>query len=135
MHQQKKFKVNFVFIDYLQLLRSEKQYSTRQDALESVLAQLNKMAKELNIIVIASTQISRGATEKRSDRRPILEDISEIQNRKDIDDLILLYRESYYDKSTSNNTIEFIKFKDGSKSKGIADLSLATHQITNFRWL
>lgn len=84
-----------VFIDYLQLIRTDKR-NTRQEEVAEISMSLKAMAKQLNIPVIALAQLNRG-TEVRSNKRPTLADLRESgQIEQDADVIIFLHRPEYY---------------------------------------
>lgn len=92
--------LDVVIIDYLQLVElNEKTYSREQE-IAKLSRELKKMAKQLDIAVIALAQLSR-APEQRSDKRPLLSDLRESGAiEQDADEVILLYRDDYYDHET-----------------------------------
>lgn len=133
-HQNKSPAVKYVFVDYFQILNSENKHENRRDEATYILNQLSQMAKELNVIVIVAGQLNRGV-EGRADRRPLPEDMREIRDLRSIDELLLLYRDYYYDKSLAQNVLEVMKFEDNMKtvSKWAGQMSVTTQKIYNFR--
>lgn len=94
-----------IFVDYIQLMRGFSRAENRQQELSEISRALKALAKELNIPVIALSQLSR-AVEKRTDRRPILSDLMEsggIEANADV--VMFIYRESYYNKDTDKGNI------------------------------
>jgi replicative DNA helicase len=94
-----------IFVDYLQLMRGFSRSESRQQELSEISRALKALAKELNIPVVALSQLSR-AVEKRTDRRPILSDLMESGGIEANADLVMfIYRDSYYNKDTEKGNI------------------------------
>lgn len=94
-----------VVIDYLQLMQSSGRTESRQQEISEISRSLKILAKELNIPVIALSQLSR-ASETRSDKRPILSDLRESGAiEQDADMVLFLYRDDYYNKDTNEANI------------------------------
>lgn len=90
---------HFVVIDYLQLLRPITKRSNRQEEVAEISRALKVMARDLNVPVIALSQLSRGV-ESRLDKRPGLSDLRESGSlEQDADIVAFLYREDYYDRA------------------------------------
>ncbi len=85
---------------------------------------LKLMARELNVCVVALSQLSR-AVESRQDRRPLLSDLRENgQIEQDADLIAFLYREDYYDRETENKNItEIILAKQRNGPAGVVELA------------
>ena len=95
----KKEKIGLVIIDYLQLMQSAKRTESRVQEISDITRNLKIMAKELNVPVIALSQLSRAAekTTGRSDHRPQLSDLRDSGSiEQDADCVLFLYRDSYY---------------------------------------
>lgn len=92
-------KPHVVFIDYLQLLNSDKPQQDRRLDVEKISRDLKLIAKENNCVIIALSQLSRGV-ENRQDKRPMLSDLRESGSiEQDANMVMFLYREDYYDDS------------------------------------
>lgn len=118
-------KRHVVLIDYLQLVRGSGQYNgNRQQEVSEISRDLKAMALELNIPVIALSQLSRGL-ESRQDKRPMLSDLRESGSiEQDADVISFLYRDDYYDKESENkNIIEIITAKQRDGAIGTVDLA------------
>ena len=88
--------VDLVIIDYLQLMNSAKRIESRVQEISEITRNLKIMAKELNIPVLALSQLARGS-EKRTEHRPVLSDLRDSGSiEQDADIVLFLYREDYY---------------------------------------
>ncbi len=88
--------VDLVIIDYLQLMNSAKRIDNRVQEISEITRNLKIMAKELNVPVIALSQLAR-ASEKRTEHRPVLSDLRDSGSiEQDADIVLFLYREDYY---------------------------------------
>jgi len=94
---QKEFGVEFIVIDYLQLIVSQgRRPESRAQEVSEITRQLKTMARELNIPVMAISQLSR-AVEQRQEKRPQLSDLRDSGSiEQDADLVMFLFRESYY---------------------------------------
>lgn len=112
-----------VFVDYLQLMRGFSRFESRQQELSEISRALKALAKELNIPVVALSQLSR-AVEKRPERRPILSDLMESGGIEANADLVMfIYRESYYSRDTDKGNIAEINIaKQRNGPTGLVEL-------------
>ncbi len=116
--------IGLIIIDYLQLIQSSsKKSGTREQEIAEISRSLKILAKELNVPVIALSQLSR-AVEQRPDHRPMLSDLRESGSiEQDADIVMFLYRDDYYNKDTDKPGIsEVIIAKNRSGSTGTIEL-------------
>ncbi|WP_246268598.1 replicative DNA helicase [Nonomuraea typhae] len=92
--------LRFVIIDYLQLMSSPKKTESRQNEVSEISRGIKLLAKELEVPVIAMSQLNRGP-EQRTDKRPQVSDLRESGSiEQDADMVILLHREDAYEKES-----------------------------------
>ena len=116
--------IGLVVIDYLQLVQgSGKRNASREQEISEISRSLKILAKELNVPVIALSQLSR-AVEQRPDHRPMLSDLRESGAiEQDADIVMFLYRDDYYNEdSEKKNIAEVIIAKHRGGSTGTVDL-------------
>lgn len=114
-----------VIIDYLQLITGNPVHKgNRTQEIGEISRTLKTMARQLNVCVVALSQLSRGV-EQRQDKRPMMSDLRESgQIEQDADVIAFLYREDYYDRETENkNTIEIIIGKQRNGPVGVVELA------------
>lgn len=110
--------IKFLVIDYIQLIRSDKEFNSKTDEFNDVLNRLRLLANKYGLIIFLLSQISR-SVERRIDNRPLLADLSSSGNLEYISDtVILLYRDGYYNEK-NNNIIEVIISKNRYGACGI----------------
>ena len=105
----RKFKLEhdlgIIIIDYLQLMSGGKHSESRQQEISEISRSLKAVARELNVPVVALSQLSR-AVEQRPDHRPMLSDLRESGAiEQDADVVMFLYRDDYYNKDTDKKNI------------------------------
>ena len=116
--------IGLVVIDYLQLISgSNKRNGSREQEISEISRSLKVLAKELNVPVIALSQLSR-AVEQRDDHRPMLSDLRESGAiEQDADIVMFLYRDDYYNKESAEKDIaEVIIAKQRGGSTGTVKL-------------
>ncbi len=99
--------LELVVIDYLQLMqgRSARNSDSRQQEISEISRSLKALARELNVPVVALSQLSR-SVESRQVKKPMLSDLRESGSlEQDADIVMFLYREDYYDQDTENKNI------------------------------
>ena len=118
--------LGLIVIDYLQLMEGSGK-EDRQQQISSISRGLKILAKELNVPIIALSQLSR-AVENRQDKRPMLADLRESGSiEQDADIVMFIYREDYYAKGDAEDDDEEAKAKSVI-SKGTSKVIIAKHR-------
>src|SRR5690554_321966 len=115
--------LGLIVIDYLQLMAGRGRYESRQQEVSEISRSLKALARELDVPVIALSQLSR-APEARQDHRPMLSDLRESGAiEQDADIVIFLYRDEYYNPETEKKNIaEAIIAKQRNGPTGTVEL-------------
>jgi replicative DNA helicase len=112
--QQNADGLGLILIDYLQLMRAQTGVENRVEQISQISRGLKTLARELQVPVIALSQLNRGV-EQRTDKRPVLSDLRESGAIEQDSDLVMfIYRDEYYDHD--------------SEKEGIADLIVSKHR-------
>jgi replicative DNA helicase len=107
--------LGLIIVDYLQLMRADARIESRVQQVGEMSRGLKILARELNVPVIALSQLSRGV-ESRTDKRPMLSDLRESGNlEQDADLVMFIYRDEYY-------------FPETTDKPGEAELIIAKHR-------
>lgn len=108
--------IGLIIIDYLQLMSSSGRMESREREISTISRSLKGLAKELNVPVIALSQLNR-AVESRGDKRPMLSDLRESGSiEQDADVVLFLYRPEAYGITTDT---------DGSSTEGVGEVIIA----------
>ena len=111
---KKRYDISLIVIDYLQLMQSRKSTESRQQEISDISRSLKALAKDLNIPVVALSQLNR-KVEDRPNKRPILADLRESGAiEQDADVILFIYREELYNRTEEN--------------KGRAEINIAKHR-------
>lgn len=119
--KSKRDNIGLIIIDYLQLIRMVKRKGhseNRQQEVSEISRGLKEIARELNVPVIALSQLSR-EVEKRPNKRPMLSDLRESGSiEQDADIVMFIYRDDYYNKSE----------EDDKNAPSIVEVDIAKHR-------
>lgn len=129
--------LDFVVIDYLQLIASDKKASNRQEEVAKISRSLKQMARELKIPILALSQLSR-SVETREDKRPLLADLRESGSiEQDADIVLFLFRADYYKKDNTDKSgpVELIVAKNRQGASGITLNFLFDREYSRFTTL
>lgn len=95
--------LDLIVVDYLQLMGGSRRVESRQQEVSQISRELKSLAKELNVPVIAISQLSR-APEARNPPKPLMSDLRESGSiEQDADVVAFIYREDYYNRTDENN--------------------------------
>ena len=123
--------LGIIFVDYLQLLRGSSNYQNRVLEISEITQSLKAIAKELDVPVIALSQLSR-AVEQRDDKRPMLSDLRESGSiEQDADIVMFLFREEYYllRQEPSAGGEKHSQWQEQlNKAHNVADIIVAKHR-------
>jgi replicative DNA helicase len=102
LHHQLENGLGLIIIDYLQLMRHEGRVDSRVEQVAQISRGLRSLARELNVPVIALSQLSRNVEQRAGDKKPILSDLRESgQIEQDSDLVMFIYRDEYYNREST----------------------------------
>jgi len=124
--------IDFLVIDYLQMLHSTKKHENRHQEVSEISRALKALAKELQVPILALSQLSR-AVDSRMDKRPMLSDLRESGAiEQDADVIMFLYRDIVYNPDTENPALaELIVGKQRNGPTGMVQLQFL-RELTKF---
>ncbi len=115
--------LSLVIVDYLQLMRGSKRTENRTQEISDIARSLKALAKDLDVPVIALSQLNRGV-ESRPDKRPMLSDIRESGSiEAEADMVMFIYREEYYRRKEANTDLTW-----DPDSAELAELIIGKHR-------
>ncbi len=122
--------IGLLIIDYLQLIQGPPQSESRQQEISAISQALKALAKELNIPVIALSQLSRAVESRGGDRRPVLSDLRESGAiEQDADVVIFIYRPEVYGRTEQEGIAEIIIGKQRSGPIGTVKLAFVKEYV------
>lgn len=117
---KKKHDIKLVVVDYIQLMRAGDTKGNREQEISTISRGLKEMAKELDIPVIALSQLSRAVETRGGSKRPMLSDLRESGAiEQDADLVAFIYRPEYYN---------IMEDENGVSTKGLAEFIIAKHR-------
>jgi len=113
-------KLDVVIVDYLQLMSGPENSGSREQEVSTISRSLKSIAKELNIPILALSQLNRSVEMRGGTKRPLLSDLRESGAiEQDADMVVFIHRQEKFGIAT---------FEDGSSTKGIAEIILAKNR-------
>lgn len=112
--------IELVIIDYLQLMTAGTKGGNREQEISTISRSIKEIAKEINVPIIALSQLSRSVETRGGDKRPMLSDLRESGAiEQDADMVCFIYRPEYY---------EMYQDEAGNSTEGIAEIIVAKHR-------
>ncbi|MFM7667377.1 MAG: replicative DNA helicase, partial [Bacteroidota bacterium] len=115
-------KIELVVIDYLQLMSAKegKGGGNREQEISTISRSIKEIAKELNVPIVALSQLSRSVEQRGGDKRPVLSDLRESGAiEQDADIVGFIYRPDYYG---------FLEDENGNPNNGVGEIIIAKHR-------
>ena len=113
-------KLDIVIVDYLQLMSGPENAGSREQEVSNISRSLKSIAKELNVPILALSQLNRSVEMRGGTKRPLLSDLRESGAiEQDADMVVFIHRQDKFGIPT---------FEDGSSTKGIAEIILAKNR-------
>lgn len=112
--------VKIIIVDFLQMMSSNRYRNSREVEIGYISRELKNIAKDNNVCVIASSQLSRAVESRGGDKRPMLSDLRESGAiEQDADKVIFIHRPEYYG---------FLEDEDGNNVTGVAEILIAKNR-------
>lgn len=112
--------IQMVIIDYLQLMTAAGEKGNREQEISTISRAIKSIAKEINVPIIALSQLSRAVETRGGDKRPLLSDLRESGAiEQDADMVMFIYRPEYY---------QITADEEGNSTEGLAELIIAKHR-------
>lgn len=117
-----KYQIQAIYVDYIQLISgSQNRNSNREQEISGISRRLKQLAKELNVPVVALSQLSRQC-EQRTDKRPMLSDLRESGAiEQDADMVVFPYRDEYYNSRAEKGLCELLIAKNRNGKIGMVE--------------
>lgn len=120
---KQQFNIEILMVDYLQLISPGKKNWNREHEISEISRALKQIARELNIVVIATSQLSRAPETRGGDKKPILSDLRDSGSlEQDADKVLFIYRAEYYGFDTDC---------EGLPTKDVAEIIVAKNRCGN----
>lgn len=116
------YDIQIVIIDYLQLMTAggTKGSGNREQEISSISRSIKEIAKELNVPIVALSQLSRSVEQRGGDKKPVLSDLRESGAiEQDADIVSFIYRPEYYG---------FLQDENGNSNAGVGEIIIAKHR-------
>lgn len=116
------YDIQMVIIDYLQLMTAggNKSQGNREQEISQISRSIKEIAKEINVPILALSQLSRSVEQRGGDKRPVLSDLRESGAiEQDADIVSFIYRPEYYG---------FLQDEEGNSNAGIGEIIIAKHR-------
>jgi replicative DNA helicase len=125
LKRERESKLGIIIVDYLQLMRGRDQVDSREQEISSISRSLKALAKELNVPVVALSQLNRQLeTRSKDQKRPVMADLRESGAiEQDADVIAFLYRPIVYDETADERLAEVIVGKQRNGPTGIVKLT------------
>jgi replicative DNA helicase len=125
--------LGMIVVDYMQLMAASSNRGNRNEEVSEISRGLKQLARELNVPVLALSQLSR-ANEVRPNKRPVLSDLRDSGSiEQDANTVIFLYRDSMYNQSAEEDLAEIIIAKQRSGASGITVHTEFHAECTRFK--